>query len=94
MQVAEFAPGLHKGNEILIPFDEWYAGQSLLEVVLVFLAIRRAMQDAIDVIENIFFRYLTPLPPSPNRRGGGCDQVVFLVYIVENPIRDARRAIA
>ena len=94
MQVAEFAACLHKGNEILIPLDERDARQCLLEVVLVFLAIRRAMQDAIDVIENIFFRYLTPLPPSPNRRGGGCDQVIFLVYIVENPIRDARRAIA
>ena len=63
MQVAEFAACLHKGNEILIPFDKRNAGQSLLKVVLVFLAIRRAMQDAIDVIENIFFRYLTPLPP-------------------------------
>ena len=63
MQVAEFAACLHKGNEILIPLDERDARQCLLEVVLVFLAIRRAMQDAIDVIENIFFRYLTPLPP-------------------------------
>ena len=94
MQVAEFAPGLHKRREIFVTRDKRDARQRLFEIVLILFAIRRAMQNAIDVIENIFFRYLTPLPPSPNRRGGGCDQVIFLVYIVENPIRDARRAIA
>ena len=63
VQVAEFAPGLHKRREIFVTRDKRDARQSLLKVVLVFLAIRRAMQDAIDIIENVFFCYLTPLPP-------------------------------
>ena len=80
MEIAEFAPGLHKRREIFVTLDKWNARQRLFEIVLILFAIRWAMQYSIDVIEYVFF----------------CDIAtpILLARSVENPIRNARRAIA
>ena len=80
MEIAEFAPSLHKRREIFVTRDKRNARQRLFEIVLILFAIRRAMQYSIDVIEYVFF----------------CDIAtpILLARSGENPIRNARRAIA
>ena len=80
MEIAELAPGVCERREIFVTLDKRNARQRLFEIVLIFFAIRWAMQYSIDVIEYVFF----------------CDIAtpILLARSLENPIRNARRAIA
>ena len=80
MEIAELAAGVCERREIFVTLDKRNARQRLFEIVLIFFAIRWAMQYSIDVIEYVFF----------------CDIAtpILLARSLENPIRNARRAIA
>ena len=80
MEIAELAASVCERREIFVTLDKRNARQRLFEIVLILFAIRRAMQYSIDVIEYVFF----------------CDIAtpILLARSGENPIRNARRAIA
>ena len=55
MPVGEVAAGLRERLKILELLHRRNAGQFFAKIVLVPLAILRRMQQAVDVVENVFF---------------------------------------